>query len=135
MLESGRFAALYRPYHLIGLEAGISVASAALRGEPTGTPRGFGADVAAVAKRDLEPGDRLDGEGGFTVRGTVMPAELSLAKRALPIGLAGGVRVNRSIRRDELVTAADVELDESDEVVRIRRELEQSLATACSPRG
>jgi len=67
---SGRYAALYKPYHLIGLELGISVASAGLRGEPTGAPTGFRADVVATAKRDLTAGEMLDGEGGFTVWGS-----------------------------------------------------------------
>ncbi len=52
--KSGKYAALYRPIHMIGLELGISVASAALRHEPTGAPTGFRSDVVATAKRDLE---------------------------------------------------------------------------------
>ena len=65
---------MYKPYHLIGLELGISVLSAALRGEPTGQARGFRGDVVAVAKRDLRAGEMLDGEGGYTVWGKLMPA-------------------------------------------------------------
>ena len=71
---SGRYAAMYKPYHLIGLELNISILSAALRGEPTGQPHGFRGDVAAVAKRDLRAGEMLDGEGGYTVWGKLMPA-------------------------------------------------------------
>ena len=73
-----RHAAMYKPYHLIGLELGVSVASAALRREPTGCPDGWRADVVAVAKRDLAAGEVLDGEGGFTVWGKVLPASASL---------------------------------------------------------
>ena len=62
---SGRYAALYRPTHMIGLELGISVASVALRREPTGAPVAFNSDVVATAKRDLKAGEILDGEGGF----------------------------------------------------------------------
>ncbi len=90
--RSGRYAALYRPTHLIGLELGISVASAALRGEPTGAPTGFRGDAVTVAKRDLAAGETLDGEGGYTVWGRLMPARASLAAGALPIGLAHDVR-------------------------------------------
>jgi predicted homoserine dehydrogenase-like protein len=64
---SGRYTAMYKPYHLIGLELGISVLSAALRREPTGVATGFRADAAATAKRDLAAGETLDGEGGYTV--------------------------------------------------------------------
>ena len=49
--ESGRYTAMYRPTHMIGLELGISVASAALRKEPTGAPTGFRSDVVATAKK------------------------------------------------------------------------------------
>ena len=69
----GNYSAMYKPFHLIGLELGISVASIGLRGEATGAPDGFRGDVVAVAKRDLQPGERLDGEGGYTVYGRLMP--------------------------------------------------------------
>ena len=78
---SGRYAAMYKPYHLIGLELNISILSAALRSEPTGQPHGFRGDVAAVAKRDLRAGEMLDGEGGYTVWGKLMPAAASLDRR------------------------------------------------------
>src|SRR5262249_49298615 len=61
---SGRYACLYKRWHLIGLEVGISVASVGVRHEPTGCPTGFRADAIATAKRDLQPGEILDGEGG-----------------------------------------------------------------------
>src|SRR5260221_250849 len=74
---SGRYAAMYKPYHLIGLELNISILSAALRREPTGQPFDFHGDVASVAKRDLRAGEMLDGEGGYTVWGRLMPADAS----------------------------------------------------------
>ena len=73
--RAGSYAALYRPVHMIGLELGISVASAALRGEPTGAPTGFRSDVVATAKRNLKKGEMLDGEGGFCVWGKQTPAD------------------------------------------------------------
>ena len=94
---TGRFAAMYKPYHLIGLELNVSVLSAALRGEPTGQPNAFRGDVAATAKRDLKAGELLDGEGGYTVWGKLMPAPDSLALGALPMGLAHGVRLIRDV--------------------------------------
>jgi predicted homoserine dehydrogenase-like protein len=107
---SGRYAAMYKPYHLIGLELGISVLSAALRGEPTGQPRAFCGDVAAVAKRDLKAGETLDGEGGYTVWGRAMPATASLRRGALPIGLAHRVPLLRDVARGEVLSFADVDL-------------------------
>ena len=121
---SGRYAAMYKPYHLIGLELGISVASAALRGEATGAPTGFRGDAVATAKRDLKAGETLDGEGGFTVYGKLTPAADSLALGALPIGLAQGVTLRRAVQAGSPLRWADVNADNADQAVRVRREME-----------
>ena len=126
--ESGNYAAMYKPYHLIGLELGISIASVGLRGEPTGAPTGFRADAVAVAKRDLAAGSMLDGEGGYTVYGRLTPAADSLALGALPIGLAHGVRVTRALTRGQTVTWDAVEAPDS-EAVRTRREMERLFSS------
>ncbi|MDX1514552.1 MAG: SAF domain-containing protein, partial [Gammaproteobacteria bacterium] len=122
--RSGRYTSLYRRYHLIGLELGVSVASAALRNEPTGSARGFQADVVATAKRDLEAGERLDGEGGYTVWGRLMPADASLKLGGLPIGLASGVTLKSAIPRGAPVRWQDVDIDETTQAASIRRQLE-----------
>ena len=127
---SGRYSAMYKPYHLIGLELGISVASAALRGEPTGRPTAWRGDVVAVAKRDLVAGEMLDGEGGYTVWGKLVPAARSLAVGALPIGLAGGVRLHHAVAAGAVVGAADVALAGDDQAVRVRREMAAAFAPA-----
>jgi predicted homoserine dehydrogenase-like protein len=121
---SGRYAAMYKPYHLIGLELGISVASVALRGEPTGCATGFRGDAVATAKRDLRPGETLDGEGGYTVYGRLMPAAQSLALGALPIGLAHHVKVTRPVEAGRTVRWADVMASADDQAVQVRREME-----------
>jgi predicted homoserine dehydrogenase-like protein len=123
---AGQVAALWRPVHLIGLELGISVAAAALRGEPTGAPDGFRADVVATAKRDLAVGEVLDGEGGETVYGRLIPAADGVALGGLPIGLAHGVRLLKPVTAGRSITEADVALDPNDEVVRLRRDLLRS---------
>src|SRR3954471_9865645 len=126
--QSGRYAALYRPIHMIGLELGISVASAALRHEPTGAPSGFRSDVAATAKRNLQQGEVLDGEGGFCVWGKQTPADLSLEQGYFPLGLAQNVKLKRDIAEGERLTWSDVEFDPNDPVVRVRREMEAAFA-------
>jgi predicted homoserine dehydrogenase-like protein len=126
--DSGRYTALYKPYHLIGLELGISVASAGLRGEPTGCPTGWRGDVVAVAKRDLRAGETLDGEGGYTVWGRLMPAGDSLALGGLPIGLAHGVKLKAPVAAGAPVRWRDVEIDTGNEAVRLRREMEAMFA-------
>ena len=120
--STGRFAAMYKPFHLIGMELGISVLSAALRQEPTGETRAFVADAVAVAKRDLKAGETLDGEGGFTVWGKCMPARRSVELDALPIGLAHGVALTRDVSRGEVLTAGDVEAPKDGPETRMRAE-------------
>jgi predicted homoserine dehydrogenase-like protein len=128
--SSGRYAAMYKPYHLIGLELNISILSAALRGEPTGQPHGFRGDVAAAAKRNLRAGEMLDGEGGYTVWGKLMPAAASLKAGALPIGLAHRVKLKHDIAHGELVRWSDVEIAADDETVKTRRTMEARFGTA-----
>lgn len=106
--STGRFAAMYKPFHLIGLELSISVLSVALRQEPTGSAKEMRGTVAAVAKRDLKAGEVLDGEGGFTVWGQALP--LIEAGTALPIGLAHGVALRRDIAAGATLKLEDVVL-------------------------
>jgi len=123
---SGQYSALYKPFHLIGLELGISVASVGLRGEPTGAPIGFNADVVATAKRDLAAGEALDGEGGATVYGRVLPAAESLRLEGLPLGLAHHVRLRNAVGAGQTVRWGDVEIDPDDPAVAFRREMERA---------
>jgi predicted homoserine dehydrogenase-like protein len=122
---TGRYAAMYKPYHLIGLELSISVLNAALRGEPTGSCRAWRGDAVAVAKRSLKAGEMLDGEGGYTVYAKLIPAARSVERGALPIGLAHHVKLERNVAAGEILTSADVALDAAQEPVRIRREMER----------
>lgn len=123
--SSGEYSIMYRPTHLIGLELGISVASAGLLGVPTGTPSSYVADVVAVAKKDLEPGDVLDGEGGYTVYGQLTTAEQSLDGRYLPIGLSNKAKLLRQMSKDSIITYDDVKLDENGFLYRVRKQIEE----------
>jgi len=125
--KTGKYAALYRPIHMIGLELGISVASAALRKEPTGAPTGFRSDVVATAKRALKAGEMLDGEGGFCVWGRQTPADVSLRDELLPLGLAHNVKLNRDIAEGAALKWADVAYDANDSAVKVRREMEAAF--------
>jgi predicted homoserine dehydrogenase-like protein len=129
---SGRYACLYKRWHLIGLEVGISVASVGLRGEPTGCPTSLRADVVATAKRDLGAGETLDGEGGYTVYGKLMPAADSLALGALPLGLAHEAKLLRPVAAGRTVRWDDVALDDRGVAARTRREMEQVLGPPAS---
>ena len=121
---SGRYFTLYKRWHLIGLEVGLSVASVALRGEPTGVATGWRADVVATAKRDLKPGELLDGEGGYTVWGKLMPADTSVKLGGVPLGLAHDVKLVRPVAKGHVVTWADVAMDTTTRAYQLRMELE-----------
>src|SRR3954449_8585346 len=126
--KSGRYAALYRPIHMIGLELGISVASVALRKEPTGAPTGFRSDAIATAKRALKKGELLDGEGGFCVWGKQTAAEISLEAGYFPLGLAQNLTLKHDIAEGERLKWSDVNFDPNDTAVRVRREMEAAFA-------
>ncbi|MGH8713681.1 MAG: NAD(P)H-dependent oxidoreductase [Casimicrobiaceae bacterium] len=128
--DSGRYACLYKRWHLIGLEVGVSVASVGLRGEATGAATGFNADAVAIAKRALSAGEVLDGEGGYTVSGKLLPAQTSLSSGALPLGLAHGVKLLRPARQGELLRWGDVAIDDSLIACRARREMESLFGAA-----
>ena len=125
---SGRYFTLYKRWHLIGLEVGVSVASVALRGEPTGVATGWNADVVATAKRDLQPGELLDGEGGYTVWGKLLPAATSVAIGGLPLGLAHNVKLVRAVKQGQSLSWADVAMDTSTNAYRTRQAMEQMFA-------
>ena len=133
---SGWYASMWRPFHIIGLETSVSVLSAVLRGEPTGSSKEFRGDAVATAKRDMQPGEILDGEGGFAVWAKAIPAKQSLERRALPMGLAQNVRLKRAVARDQVISYDDVELSNDLDVVAVRAEMEsQARASAGMPAG
>ena len=125
---SGRYFTLYKRWHLIGLEVGVSVASVALRGEATGVATCWNADVVATAKRDLRAGDLLDGEGGYTVWGKLLPAATLARIGGLPLGLAHNVKVVRAVANGQSLTWGDVAMDVSTPAYKLRREMESMFA-------
>ena len=122
--SSGRYSAMFKPFHLIGLELNISIFSVTLRGVPTGSTKDFCGDVVAIAKRDLKVGEILDGEGGATVWGKLLPADVSIAKRYLPIGLAQGIALNKSIKAGDAIGWDDVKFNATDDAIAFRKSME-----------
>ena len=127
---SGRYFTLYKRWHLIGLEVGVSVASVALRGEPTGVATGWNADVVATAKRDLAAGEMLDGEGGYTVWGKLLPAATSVQIGGLPLGLAHQVKLVRAVKKGQSLRWADVAIDHNTQAYKVRQEMESMFKPA-----
>ena len=107
------------------------MASVALRREPTGVAVGWNADVVATAKRDLAPGELLDGEGGYTVWGKLLPAATSLRQGGLPLGLAHGIKLLRPVKQGQALSWDDVAVDTATDAYRLRREMEALFAPAC----
>ncbi len=126
---SGRYFTLYKRWHLIGLEVGMSVASVALRGEATGVAQGWHADVVATAKRDLQAGEMLDGEGGYTVWGKLLPAHTSARMGGLPLGLAHQVKLIRPVKKGQSLCWDDVAMDTGLPAYKVRREMETLFKT------
>ncbi|MER3459781.1 MAG: hypothetical protein C4303_00815 [candidate division GAL15 bacterium] len=121
-MGSGPYYALYRPFHLANLEVPLSVARAVLDGEVTMQAQGAPlVECVAVAKRDLASGEELDGIGGETVYGLADEAERARAAGAVPIGIVSGARTRREIRKGEVLTYDDVQLNEESIVVQLRR--------------
>jgi predicted homoserine dehydrogenase-like protein len=126
---SGRYAALWRPYHLIGLEIGVSIASVALRGEPTGAPfAGHRAEVVCATRAPLHAGDLIDGEGGYAVYGTCVPAEVARRQRLVPMGLAHGLRLVHDVPADHPIGTDDVAFDDTSFLWKLRRKQDALFA-------
>jgi predicted homoserine dehydrogenase-like protein len=125
-MGDGPLYLFYRPFHLTHLEAPLSVARAVLFSDPTIAPQGGPvADVLAVAKRDLSPGDMLDGIGGFTCYGVIDNADTTSAQNLLPMGLTDGCRLVRDVAADQPITYADVELPAERLADRLRAEQQE----------
>lgn len=125
--QSGEFSAMYKPFHLIGMELNTSIFSAALLKLPTGQTKYFKGDVVSVSKKSLKKREKLDGEGGFTVWGKLIPASTSLKLKALPIGLANDMYLKNDIDKDKIITWNDVEFDSNDEIISYRHQMENKF--------
>ncbi len=121
-MGDGPFYMLQRPHVLIHYEAPLSAAEAVLYQHPTITPLPGPpiAQTIAYTKRDLPVGHRLDGIGGFDVRGIITTAEAARRDRLLPIGLAMYARLTRGVREGEPVALDGVEWVEENLVIQLR---------------
>ena len=125
--DTGKYSAMYKPFHLIGMELNISVFSAALLNQATGQTKKFTGDVVSTTKKNLKKGEILDGEGGSTVWGKLVPSKLSLSMEALPIGLAHGVKLKNEIEENKIITWNDVDFSSNDPAISYRRKMEKDF--------
>jgi len=129
----GNYWALYRPYHLANLETPITIVQVALRGQITlACFRPPVAETVAVAKRDLQAGDKLDVLGGYTMYGYIQREESARKEGMLPLGLAVGATVQTPIKAGQAIRYSDVALDESQAIVRLRKEQDALLETTAN---
>ncbi len=128
-MGEGPLFTFYRPYHLSGLEAPLSVARAFLYNDAALAPTaGPICDVIAVAKKDLKKGEVLDGIGGFTVYGVIENAPIVKHENLLPIGLSAECIMARAVSKDTPITYADVILPKNRLADKLRGEQEQVFA-------
>lgn len=127
-MGNGPLYTLYRPYHLTSLETPLTAARAVLYHEPTIVPRGgkLVAEVLTVAKKDLVPGDIIDGIGGYTVYGSIDTYEVAVKENALPIGLAANSVVKTSIQKGTIITKDMVDMDTETLIYKLR-DLQEKL--------
>ena len=131
---TGKYTALWRPYHLIGLEVGISIANVVLRGEPTGAPvAGPIGETVCATRKPMRAGEIIDGEGGYAAYGLLTTAQRAQSERLVPMGLAGGLQLRHDVGKDHPISEADVEFDESSLVWKLRREQNALFAPEALP--
>ncbi len=110
-MGNGPYYTLFRPYHLCSIEVPLTCALLAIRKRSNMEPLDrLVSEVFAVAKRDLQPDDVLDGIGGTTFYSLIDTYEKAKEECLLPIGLAKGARVIRPIQKDQPITCQDVEM-------------------------
>lgn len=114
---------LYRPFHLASLETPMTIAKAILNHDTAIVPRGAPvSETVAVAKKVIKAGERLDGIGGFCVRGVLETHQDMKKNGHIPIGLiSGNVVAKRDIAKGTFITEDDVSLDETTTVWKLRK--------------
>jgi predicted homoserine dehydrogenase-like protein len=128
-MGEGPYFTFHRPYHLTSLEVPLSCARAVLYGKADMVPLPKPvADVCALAKRDLTPGERFDCIGEYMYRSHIMTCPDARAAKAVPCGLIEGGKVIAPIRKGELITYANAAPDASAKIVELRRRQDEMLA-------
>jgi len=102
----------YHPFHLPGNATLFTAIWVAIYKTPIICPIGHYTDTVAFAKKDLEPGEIIDGIGGYSVYGMIVNREEAAEKNLLPIGLSEGAIVKKRIEKDRPISFEDVEIRE-----------------------
>jgi predicted homoserine dehydrogenase-like protein len=132
-MGEGPYFTFMRPYHLTSLEVPLTCARAVLYGKAdmVPLPRPV-AEVCAIAKRDLKPGESLDQIGEYCYRAWIMTVDDARAAGARPAGLLAGGRVTAPIRKGALLTDANVALPEGSRIAALRARQDAMLLGAAA---
>lgn len=128
-MGEGPYYSFYRPYHLASVEAHLSVMELVVDRRPTLVAEHWTAEVAARSKRDLKPGDVIDGIGGHTVAGLIDDAGDFRRDNLVPLGVLAGAKIVRPVKAGEPLTYADVEIDTSQTIWALRQLQDTFLAS------
>jgi predicted homoserine dehydrogenase-like protein len=130
-IGKGPYYAFFRPYHLTSLEVPLTCARIMLYGRPDMVPLPTPvAEVCAVAKRDLTPGEKFDAIGETCYRSFTLTIEDARRQRAVPVGLLEGGKVLKPVKKGELLTRDNATPDTSTNLFRLRKLQEEMLGLA-----
>lgn len=120
-MGKGPYFTFIRPYHLTSLEVPLTCARAVLHGKADMVPLNKPvAEVCALAKRDLVPGETLDQIGEYCYRAWVMEVQEARANSAIPCGLLAGAKATTAIRKGELITYENAATAPDSKIVQLR---------------
>jgi predicted homoserine dehydrogenase-like protein len=117
----GPYFTFHRPYHLTSLEVPLTCARVVLYGKPDMVPLAKPtAEVCAVAKKDLKPGDTLDAIGEYCYRAWIMSAPDAREAQAIPCGLLHHATVTKPIAKGHLITTANTKVPAGSKIAELR---------------
>ena len=112
-MGDGPYYVLVRPFHLCAFEIPKTIRRATFGLPPLlNNSRAPTVSVAAIAKRAIKPGEKIDlGVGSFLVRGRAVRIADNVDH--VPIGLLYNAVITRQVEPGQMLTLDDVELPES----------------------
>ncbi|WP_336277076.1 NAD(P)H-dependent oxidoreductase [Bartonella sp. CB178] len=121
-IGQGPYFTFHRPYHLTAMEVPLTCARIMLYGKTDMAPLSHPvAEVCAVAKKDLYPGDQLDFIGLYSYRAWIMNVAEARAHQAIPCGLLEKATVTAEIKKNELITVHNTSIRENQWIAQLRK--------------
>ena len=127
-MGKGPYFTFHRPFHLTSLEVPLTCARAVLYGKADMVPLSNPvAEVCAVAKKDLAPGERLDAIGEYTYRAWVMTRSEAKSSNAIPCGLLENGAATKAIAKGELITYDNAKVADGSRIAELRALQDQMI--------